>query len=70
MNDHVDVRVVPGIRSDSDMYTLGYSFRPWKGQNYLLDLLGLRFGAVEDGVIEFSGGASQRSRAPTGAPTG
>ena len=20
----------PGIRSDSDMYTLGYSFRPWK----------------------------------------
>ncbi len=21
----------PGIRSDSDMYTLGYSFRPWKG---------------------------------------
>src|SRR6187431_3337796 len=21
----------PGIRSDSDMYTLGYSFRPWTG---------------------------------------
>lgn len=21
----------PGIRSDSDMYTLGYSFRPWRG---------------------------------------
>ncbi|HUO48482.1 MAG TPA: NAD(P)/FAD-dependent oxidoreductase, partial [Acidimicrobiales bacterium] len=21
----------PGIRSDSDMYTLGYSFRPWDG---------------------------------------
>jgi cation diffusion facilitator CzcD-associated flavoprotein CzcO len=21
----------PGIRSDSDMFTLGYSFRPWKG---------------------------------------
>ena len=21
----------PGIRSDSDMYTLGYSFKPWKG---------------------------------------
>jgi cation diffusion facilitator CzcD-associated flavoprotein CzcO len=19
----------PGVRSDSDMYTLGYSFRPW-----------------------------------------
>jgi cation diffusion facilitator CzcD-associated flavoprotein CzcO len=22
----------PGIRSDSDMYTLGYSFRPWSGE--------------------------------------
>ena len=21
----------PGIRSDSDMFTLGYSFRPWTG---------------------------------------
>lgn len=21
----------PGVRSDSDMYTLGYSFRPWRG---------------------------------------
>ena len=23
----------PGIRSDSDMYTLGFSFKPWKGNN-------------------------------------
>ena len=22
----------PGVRSDSDMYTLGYRFRPWKGE--------------------------------------
>src|ERR1700723_3575966 len=22
----------PGVRSDSDMFTLGYSFRPWEGQ--------------------------------------
>ena len=22
----------PGVRSDSDMYTLGYRFRPWKEQ--------------------------------------
>src|SRR5215203_5353652 len=22
----------PGIRSDSDMYTLGYSFKPWRGE--------------------------------------
>src|SRR5947208_13354194 len=24
-----DLFKYPGIRSDSDMYTLGYSFRPW-----------------------------------------
>jgi len=23
----------PGVRSDSDMYTLAYSFRPWQGEN-------------------------------------
>jgi len=27
----------PGIRSDSDMYTLGYSFRPWKGDKAIAD---------------------------------
>ncbi len=27
----------PGIRSDSDMYTLGYSFRPWKGPKAIAD---------------------------------
>jgi monooxygenase len=27
----------PGIRSDSDMYTLGYSFRPWKEDKALAD---------------------------------
>src|SRR5580704_11038446 len=27
----------PGIRSDSDMYTLGYSFRPWDGQKAIAD---------------------------------
>lgn len=27
----------PGIRSDSDMLTLGYSFRPWKGLKVLAD---------------------------------
>jgi monooxygenase len=27
----------PGIRSDSDMYTLGYSFRPWPQQNAIAD---------------------------------
>ncbi|HVW25037.1 MAG TPA: NAD(P)/FAD-dependent oxidoreductase [Polyangiaceae bacterium] len=27
----------PGIRSDSDMYTLGYAFRPWKGSKAIAD---------------------------------
>ena len=27
----------PGIRSDSDMYTLGYSFRPWRGAKAIAD---------------------------------
>ena len=27
----------PGIRSDSDMYTLGYSFRPWTGEKSIAD---------------------------------
>jgi monooxygenase len=27
----------PGIRSDSDMYTLGYSFKPWTGDKAIAD---------------------------------
>src|ERR1700754_5276261 len=27
----------PGIRSDSDMYTLGYRFRPWKEAKAIAD---------------------------------
>jgi cation diffusion facilitator CzcD-associated flavoprotein CzcO len=27
----------PGIRSDSDMFTLGYSFRPWTGKKAIAD---------------------------------
>ncbi len=27
----------PGIRSDSDMFTLGYRFRPWRGEKALAD---------------------------------
>jgi cation diffusion facilitator CzcD-associated flavoprotein CzcO len=27
----------PGVRSDSDMYTLGYSFRPWPGAKAIAD---------------------------------
>lgn len=27
----------PGLRSDSDMFTLGYSFRPWTGKKSIAD---------------------------------
>ncbi len=27
----------PGVRSDSDMYTLGYAFRPWREQSAIVD---------------------------------
>src|SRR5207253_4729641 len=27
----------PGIRSDSDMYTLGYSFQPWENRKAIAD---------------------------------
>jgi monooxygenase len=44
----------PGVRSDSDMYTLGYSFRPWRHEKALTDgpsILGyVRDTAVEHGI--------------------
>ncbi|MBX3027793.1 NAD(P)/FAD-dependent oxidoreductase [bacterium] len=45
----------PGIRSDSDMYTLGYSFKPWTEAKAIADgpsiLNYLRETAVEHGVM-------------------
>jgi len=32
-----DLFKYPGIRSDSDMYTLGYSFKPWKEEKAIAD---------------------------------
>jgi monooxygenase len=32
----------PGIRSDSDMFTLGYSFRPWEDPDAIADGLSIR----------------------------
>jgi cation diffusion facilitator CzcD-associated flavoprotein CzcO len=32
----------PGVRSDSDMYTLGYSFRPWTNANAIADGASIR----------------------------
>jgi cation diffusion facilitator CzcD-associated flavoprotein CzcO/NAD(P)-dependent dehydrogenase (short-subunit alcohol dehydrogenase family) len=44
----------PGIRSDSDMYTLGFSFRPWTGAKTIADgpsiLQYIRDTAAEDGT--------------------
>ncbi|MEV4633923.1 NAD(P)/FAD-dependent oxidoreductase [Rhodococcus coprophilus] len=44
----------PGIRSDSDMYTLGYPFRPWRGEKSIADgediLRYVRATAAENGI--------------------
>lgn len=44
----------PGVRSDSDMYTLGYRFRPWRGQKAITDgpsiLQYIRETAVQYGI--------------------
>lgn len=46
----------PGVRSDSDMYTLGYSFRPWQDHKALADgatiLEYIRHTATEFGIQE------------------
>lgn len=45
----------PGIRSDSDMYTLGYSFRPWKEAKAIADgpsILNYVRQAAQDGGID------------------
>lgn len=46
----------PGIRSDSDMFTLGYSFRPWDGDESIADgasiLQYIKDTAAEAGVDE------------------
>ncbi len=44
----------PGIRSDSDMYTLGYSWKPWKDPKAIADgpaiLAYIREAATENGI--------------------
>ena len=46
----------PGIRSDSDMHTLGYSFRPWVGERSIADgpsiLRYIEDTAAESGIDE------------------
>jgi cation diffusion facilitator CzcD-associated flavoprotein CzcO len=41
----------PGIRSDSDMHTLGYAFRPWRGEESIADGTSIRR-YIEDTAAE------------------
>ena len=49
-----DVFRYPGVRSDSDMHTLGYRFKPWRGEQTMADgqaiLSYIREAAQETGV--------------------
>jgi monooxygenase len=51
-----DLFTYPGIRSDSDMYTLGYSFRPWEQAKAIADgpsiLSYIRQTACDGGIAE------------------
>jgi monooxygenase len=49
----------PGVRSDSDMHTLGYSFRPWRGARAIADGAAIR-DYVADTAHEF--GVDERIR--------
>ena len=49
----------PGIRSDSDMHTLGYSFRPWMGERAITDGESILH-YIEDTAAEY--GIDQRIR--------
>jgi cation diffusion facilitator CzcD-associated flavoprotein CzcO len=46
----------PGVRSDSDMFTLGYAFRPWRSDQAIADgdsiLAYIRETAAEDGTSQ------------------
>ena len=42
----------PGVRSDSDMYTLGYRFRPWRGSKAMADGPSI-LNYIRDTAVEF-----------------
>ena len=51
-----DIFRYPGVRSDSDMHTLGYAFKPWRGTQAMADgpsiLSYIREAASETGVAQ------------------
>lgn len=51
----------PGVRSDSDMFTLGYPFRPWKSSKMIVDGDAIRH-YIEDTAAEEGIDAHIRSR--------
>ena len=67
-----DVFRYPGIRSDSDMFTFGYHWRPWEGDRALADgpmiLDYLRTVAREYDVDRLDPLPAPRRRLPTGTP--
>jgi len=44
----------PGIRSDSDMHTLGFNFKPWKAQKAIADGPAIREYIQELSLIHIS----------------
>ena len=59
----------PGIRSDSDMFTMGYSFRPWEDARGIADGPSI-LGYIRDTAEAY--GVQERIRFPTrrSAPAG
>jgi cation diffusion facilitator CzcD-associated flavoprotein CzcO len=50
------------VQRAHDRFPKQGSKRPWKlDQNYVLDILSLRFGDVDDGTMEFDGGTKRRA---------
>src|SRR3954453_6068371 len=49
----------PGIRSDSDMFTLGYSFKPWLGENSITDGDSI-LDYIKETAEEYGGGGKTR----------
>src|ERR1700754_814958 len=42
----------PGVRSDSDMFTLGFPFRPWQGDRMIVDGASIRSYIEDTAAVE------------------
>jgi phytoene dehydrogenase-like protein len=59
----------PGIRSDSDMFTLGYAFRPWKDSKAIADGAAIR-GYIQDPPSSTASTGGSASTTGCSPPTG